>query len=141
MENDSIEKFIKNNKIFHCLLTPVNVEIKTNFGCFNEFPNDKINNSEENIFRIKKYKNESNFQIVEESSLSKTLKYIKEKLNINAFSSSKEEKKNTSNIIIGKYKTYSLRINEKDISFNDDYYKKFEKIAQDIPPTNKKFNI
>ena len=131
MENDSIENFLKNNKIFPCLLTPVNGEIKTNFGCFNEFPNDKIHNSEENIFRIKKYKNESNFQIVEESSLSKTLKYIKEKLNINAFSSSKEEKKNTSNIIIGKYKTYSFRINEKDISFNDDYNKKFEKIAQD----------
>ena len=131
MENDSIENFLKNNKIFPCLLTPVNGEIKTNFGCFNEFPNDKINNSEENIFRIKKYKNESNFQIVEESSLSKTLKYIKEELNIKTFSSSKEEKKNSNNIIIGKYKTYSFRINEKDISFNDDYNKKFEKIAQD----------
>ena len=130
MENDSIENFLKNNKIFPCLLVPDNGEIKTNFGCFNEFTNDKINNSEENVFRIKKYKNESNFQIVEESSLSKTLKYIKEELNINTFSSSKEEK-NSNNIIIGKYKTYSFRINEKDISFNDDYNKKFEKIAQD----------
>ena len=146
MEDDSIENFLKNNKIFPCLLVPNKDEIKTNFNCFNEISNDKINNSEENFFRIKRYKNESNFQIIEEASLSKNIKYLKEEfnintfttpkekkedLNINTFTTPKEKKKIPKNIIIGKYKTYAFSINERDISFNDDYTKRFEKIAQD----------
>ena len=131
MEDDSIEIFLKNNKIFPCLLVPDNGEIKTNFECFNELSNDKINHNEENLFRIRQFKNESNFQIVEDASLSKTIKSVKEDLNINTYSSSKEKKKISKNIIIGKYKTYSFSINEKDISFNDEYNKKFEKIALD----------
>ena len=128
---DSIENFLKNNKIFPCLLISDNNEIKTNFECFNEFPNDKINNNEENIFRIKQYKNELNFHLVEEASLSKIIKYLKEEFNINTFSSSKVKEKNPKNIIFGKYKIYSFNINQKDISFNENYTKKFEKIAQD----------
>ena len=92
MEDDSIENFLKNNKIFPCLLVPNKDEIKTNFNCFNEISNDKINNSEENFFRIKRYKNESNFQIIEEASLSKNIKYLKEEFNINTFTTPKEKK-------------------------------------------------
>mgnify|MGYP006873114876 CR=1 FL=1 len=130
MEDDSIEIFLQNNKIFPCLLMPENGQIKTNFECFNEFTNDKISNTEENIFRIKKYKNEGKFPIIEEPCLSKTIRSLKENFNTN-FSLIKEKNKNYKSLIIGKYKAYSFSINEKDISFNDTYIKKFEKIAQD----------
>ena len=130
--NKTPKELKKFNKTLPCLLKyDSEGNIESYKGCLEEIPLENIEFQELNQFSVHKSESNTSLSLINDKKVSLGMAAFQQEVKGELKLCKTEKYSSSSEILIAKKKLYSISIKEEDISINDYYSDKLEKLAED----------